>query len=63
MDKFDVMGVNEKQRLRIDYLLNVIENQDIIMGRHIELINELESEIKILKEQIEQQTDWRNFVQ
>jgi 3-methyladenine DNA glycosylase Tag len=70
MDKFDVMEVNELQRKRIEELLEeagqmlrFIRHKEKIIKTQQEYIADLESQLQNLKDQIDQQTDWRNYVQ
>lgn len=70
MDKFDVMEVNEKQRERIEELLEesvqmlrVIRHKEKIIKTQHEYISDLESQIQNMQHQIDMQTDWRNYVQ
>jgi 3-methyladenine DNA glycosylase Tag len=70
MDNFDLMEVNELQRKRIEELLEdsvqmlrFIRHKEKIIKTQHEYIDDLESQLQNLKDQIDQQNDWRNYVQ
>lgn len=70
MDKLDLMEVNELQRKRIEELLEdsrqmlrVIRHKEKIIKTQQECIDDLMGQLQNLKEQIDQQSDWRNYVQ